>query len=469
VLELAPITTWEITRAVEAFRFLSQAKQIGKIVLTLPRPLDPDGTVLITGGTGVLGAVLARHLVTTHGARHLVLTSRRGLAADGATELRDELTELGADVAIAACDTADRDALAKLLADLERPLTGVVHAAGVLADAIIESLTPQHLDTVLRPKVDAALNLHELTKDMDLAMFVLFSSAAGIMGTPGQANYAAANAAVDALAQYRRARGLPATALAWGLWEQASGMTGHLDETDLARLRRAGTVPLSTEEGMALFDTATGLDRAVVVPMKLEVGALQGQNVPPILRSLVRVKRTAQSADPAQASALRHRLASMSAAEQDRTLLELVNTNVAAVLGHSSTDAVTRNRAFTELGFDSLTAVELRNRLNAATGLRLPATLVFDYPTPGTLAKLLGSELVQDAVDPVDSLLGELDRVAAAALAAADGSARDQVVARLRTLLASVTDDQSGEDVQAQLESSTDDELFDFIEKNLGV
>jgi acyl transferase domain-containing protein/NADPH:quinone reductase-like Zn-dependent oxidoreductase/acyl carrier protein len=469
VLELAPITTWEITRAVEAFRFLSQAKQIGKIVLTLPRPLDPDGTVLITGGTGVLGAALARHLVTTHGVRHLVLTSRRGLTAEGATGLRDELAELGATVTIAACDTADRDALAKLLADLERPLTGVVHAAGVLDDAIIESLTPQHLDTVLRPKVDAALNLHELTKDMDLAMFVLFSSAAGIMGTPGQANYAAANAAVDALAQYRRARGLPATALAWGLWEQASGMTGHLDETDLARLRRAGTVPLSTEEGMALFDTATGLDRAVVVPMKLEIAALQGQNVPPILRSLVRVKRTAQSADPAQASALRHRLASMSAAEQDRTLLELVNTNVAAVLGHSSTDAITRNRAFTELGFDSLTAVELRNRLNAATGLRLPATLVFDYPTPGTLAKLLGSELVQDAVDPVDSLLGELDRVAAAALAAADGSARDQVVARLRTLLASVTDDQSGEDVQAQLESSTDDELFDFIEKNLGV
>jgi acyl carrier protein len=221
---------------------------------------------------------------------------------------------------------------------------------------------------------------------------------------------------------------------------------------------------------MALFDAATRLDRAVVVPMKLEVGALQNTAVPPILRNLVRVRRTAQSADPAQASALRHRLAGMSAAEQDRTLLELVNTNVAAVLGHSGTDGITRNRAFTELGFDSLTAVELRNRLNAATGLRLPATLVFDYPTPGTLAKLLGSELVEEAVDAVDALLGELDRVAAAALdAASDDAARGQVVARLRALLAGVSDDRGDEDVQAQLESSTDDELFDFIEKNLGV
>ncbi|TDV56121.1 type I polyketide synthase [Actinophytocola oryzae] len=477
VLELAPITDWQLTRAIDAFRFLSQAKQVGKIVLNLPRPLDPDGTVLITGGTGALGAALARHLVTTHGTRHLVLTSRRGLAADGAAELRDELVELGAEVTVAACDTADRDAVAALLAGLETPLTGVVHAAGVLDDATIEGLTPKHLDTVLRPKLDAALNLHELTRDMDLAMFVLFSSAAGIIGAPGQANYAAANAAVDALAQHRRAAGLPATALAWGLWEQASGMTGHLDDADLARLRRAGTLPLSTEEGMALFDTATGLDRAVVVPMKMDVGALQaeGRPLPPLLQGLVRVRRTAQSADPAQASALRARLAGMSAAEQDRTLLELVNANVAAVLGHTGTDAITRHRAFTELGFDSLTAVELRNRLNAATGLRLTATLVFDYPTPGALAKQLGSELVEDGAEAgqsrVDALLGELDRVATAALAAAvDGQAHGLVVARLRSLLAGATDDNEdgAQDVQAKLASSTDDELFDFIE-NLGV
>ncbi|HEU5473874.1 MAG TPA: KR domain-containing protein, partial [Actinophytocola sp.] len=383
------------------------------------------------------------------------------------------LTALGARVTIAACDAADRSALGQLLAGLPVGLTGVVHAAGVLDDATVESLTTRQLDTVWAPKVDAAINLHELTKDMELAMFVLFSSAAGIMGSPGQANYAAANAALDALAQHRRANGLPATALAWGLWAQASGMTGHLDEANLARLRRAGTAPLSAEEGMTLFDTATPLDRALVVPMKLDVAALQAQAggtaVPPILRDLVRVRRTA--ATVAQVSELRQRLAGLPATERDRTLLDLVNTNVAAVLGHTGTEAITRNRAFTDLGFDSLTAVELRNRVNAATGLRLPPTLVFDYPTPGILAKHLGSELVQDGADGADALLAELDRVATAVLElAADDEVRGRIAARLRALLddavAAPADDG---DVVARLESSTNDELFDFIDKNLGL
>ena len=395
-LSLPPITTWEITRATEAFRFLGQARQIGKVVLTMPRPLDPAGTVLITGGTGVLGGVLARHLVTDHDVRHLVLTSRRGLTADGATELRDELVALGATVDVVACDAADREALANLLSGLARPLTGVVHAAGVLADATVESLTPQDLDTVLRPKVDAALNLHELTQDADLAMFVLFSSATGVLGNPGQANYAAANAAIDALAQHRHAHGLPATALAWGMWEQATGLTAHLDQTDRARMSRGGVVPMSTEDGLALFDTAVRVDHGYLVPAKLDISALQhlGRTTPlsPVLRGLVRTRRAA--ATSGQASGLRHRLAGMAPADQDRTVQELVNTNVAIVLGHTSPDAIAPHRAFTELGFDSLTAVELRNHLNTATGLRLPATLVFDYPTPGALAKHLRDELV---------------------------------------------------------------------------
>ncbi|HEV2783517.1 MAG TPA: SDR family NAD(P)-dependent oxidoreductase, partial [Actinophytocola sp.] len=395
---LPPITTWEITRAVEAFRYLSQAKQIGKIVLTMPRPLDPDGAVLITGGTGVLGGNLARHLVEVHGVRHLVLTSRRGPNADGAAELRDELTELGATVTIAACDAADRHALAELIDSLDHPLTGVVHAAGVLDDATVESLTPQQVERVLRPKLDAAVNLHELTRGLDLAMFVLFSSVAGILGTAGQGNYAAANAALDALAQHRRAHGLPATALAWGMWAQATGMTAHLDDADRVRLSRSGVQPLSTAEGMALFDAATMVDSGVLAPIKLDLAALQerarGAPLPAVLQGLVRVRRTAQSADADQAAALRDRLAALSTSDREQLVLDLVGAQVAAVLGHATPRTVTADRAFTDLGFDSLTAVELRNRLNAATGLRLPATLVFDYPTPGVLARHLRASLV---------------------------------------------------------------------------
>ncbi|HEU5469701.1 MAG TPA: SDR family NAD(P)-dependent oxidoreductase [Actinophytocola sp.] len=469
---LSPITSWQITRSVEAFRCLSQARQVGKIVLTIPRPLDPAGAVLVTGGTGALGALLARHLVTEHGIRQLVLTSRRGPAADGAEQLRDELTALGAQVTIAACDAADRAALAALLDGLPVPLTGVVHAAGVIDDATVESLTARHLDAVLGPKVDAAINLHELTQGMDLAMFVMFSSAAGILGSAGQANYAAANATLDALAQHRRARGLPATALAWGLWAQASGMTGHLDEADLARMSRGGIQPLSTVEGMALFDTATRLDRASVVPVKLDVAALQAQArssaVPAMLHGLVRTRRTAATA--VQVSALRQRLAGMPPADQDRTLLELVNTSVAAVLGHSGTGAITPHRALTDLGFDSLTAVELRNRLNTATGLRLAATLVFDYPTPRALTDHLASELLEDQATSV-SVTEEIARLESI-LASTEASEADQadITVRLRRLLASWDDRIRGgqEATDDDLRSATADDIFDLLDDELG-
>ncbi|WP_171055593.1 type I polyketide synthase, partial [Nonomuraea sp. KC401] len=362
---------------------------------------DPDGTVLITGGTGTLGGIVARHLVSEHGIRHLLLISRRGPAAEGAAELMSELTALGADVTVTSCDAADRQALADVLAGVpaEHPLTGVVHTAGALDDGVLSALTPERIDTVLRAKADAVLNLHELTEDLPLTAFVLFSSAAGVFGGPGQGNYAAANAFVDALAERRRRLGLPALSLAWGLWEQDSGLTGRLSETDRARLARTGVAPLTTADGLALLDAACAADRAALVPIRLEFAALrmaaQFGALPTILQELVPTsKRRVVGNDPAAASELRERLARMPESEHARVLLDLVLGQVATVLGYRDPSAVEQDRPFNEAGFDSLTAVEFRNRMNAATGLRLPATLVFDYPTPAGLVEYLRTRLL---------------------------------------------------------------------------
>ncbi|OLZ74769.1 hypothetical protein AV521_04065 [Streptomyces sp. IMTB 2501] len=354
------------------------------------------GTVLLTGATGALGGILARHLVAERNVRHLLLLSRSG-ATDG---LVTELTELGAEVTSVACDVADRAALTAVLdaVPADRPLTAVIHAAGVLADGVLGSLTAERIDTVFRPKVDAAWNLHELTADLDLSAFVLFSSSAATLGSPGQANYAAANAYLDALAAHRRALGLPAHSLAWGLWAQAGGMTGTLDETDLTRIARGGVAPLETAEGVALFDAAVRGDDPAVLPVKLDMASLraQGEGLAPLFRALVPVRRagaaTGQSATGG-ADALRERLAGLLEGEREPFLTELVQNHVATILGYRSAQDVGRTLAFKELGFDSLAAVELRNRLTAATGLRLPATLVFDHPTPTELAGYLFGEL----------------------------------------------------------------------------
>ncbi|MGW5450283.1 type I polyketide synthase, partial [Streptomyces asiaticus] len=361
---------------------------------------DAEGTVLITGASGTLGALFARHLVAESGVRQLLLVSRRGNEAPGATELTAELTELGASVGWAACDVADRDALAEALAGIpaEHPLTAVVHTAGVLDDGVIGSLTPERLERVLRPKVDAAWNLHELTRDLDLTAFVLFSSAAGVFGNAGQGNYAAANAYLDALAQHRVAQGLPATSLAWGLWADSSAMTGELDDADVSRMSRGGVVALSATEGLELFDVAGRLGEAVLVPISLDMAALQAQAgsgaLAPLFRGLVRVPSRRAAEGAAASGALARRLAGLDEAEQLDALLELVRTNVAAVLGYAGPETVEPDRSFRELGFDSLTAVELRNALGAVSELRLPATLVFDYPTPAVLAEFLRAEVV---------------------------------------------------------------------------
>ncbi|WP_418952511.1 SDR family NAD(P)-dependent oxidoreductase [Streptomyces albireticuli] len=468
---------------------------------------NPDGTVLVTGGTGTLGALLARHLVTERGVRHLVLTGRRGLTAPGAVALRDELTGLGAHVTVAACDAADRDALAALLASVPaaHPLTAVVHAAGVLDDGVVAAMTAGQVDRVLRPKADAAWNLHEATKDLGLSAFVLFSSAAGVFGNPGQANYAAANAFLDALAQWRRAAGLPATSLAWGLWEETSDMTGGLGGGDVSRLSRGGVEAMGSDEGLALFDTAVARDEAVLVPIRVDLAALREQardgGLPPVLRGLVRTparrgSRSGAGGGSAAARAFRERVQAAPQEERTALLLDLVTGQVAAVLGHASADAVDAERAFRETGFDSLTALELRNRLNAATGLRLPATLVFDHPTPVAIVEYLGSELsgagsqeaaVQSAIAEIDRLEAALTAVAAradeavgtdsAASAVGEGSgatARERIAIRLADVLARLTAAPGGgtdtaaeteqETMRDKIDSASDDEIFDLLD-----
>ncbi|MEU1807318.1 type I polyketide synthase, partial [Streptomyces sp. NPDC019937] len=341
------------------------------------RVWDGPGSVLVTGGTGGLGAVVARHLVNERGVRDLLLVSRRGMASPGADDLVAELAGLGARVEVVACDVADRDVLAGVLAG--REISAVVHAAGVLDDGLIGALSPGRVDAVLRPKVDAAWYLHELTRDMDLSAFVVFSSAAGTLGSAGQGSYAAGNAFLDALVRYRRDRGLPGVSLAWGPWDQSDGMVGELSAADRERMHRLGFPPLSVEQGVALFDAAVGAGEPVVLPVRLDLSALRARGeVPPLLRGLIRTRRTAGRIASTE---LMQRLAGLGEVEQREALLDLVRNRIALVLGYEGAAGVDAARTFRDLGFDSLMAVELRNGLSAATGLRLPATLVFDYPT----------------------------------------------------------------------------------------
>ena len=401
-----PVTAWDVRRAPEAFSRMREGRHVGKLVLTLPRRLDPAGTVLITGGSGTLAGLLARHLVTAHGVRHLILAGRRRPITPEAKRLRAELTELGAaEVTLATCDVADRAQLTRLLARIrpEHPLTAVVHAAGVLDDGVIEAMTPQRVDTVLRPKAEGAVLLDELTRHHDLAAFVLFSGGAGVFGSAGQSNYAAANTFLDALATRRAAAGLPATSLAWGMWAERSRMTAGLDEADLERVSRAGLAPLSTEAALALFDAALTRPEPVLVPVRLDAASLRAQaragRLPALLRGLARDpglrRRPAQAARAPESFPAR--LAELPEAERPGALLDLVRAETAAVLGHADARDVAPDRPFQDIGFDSLTSIELRNRLNAATGVRLPSTLVFVHPTPRELAEHLAAELPRTA------------------------------------------------------------------------
>jgi acyl transferase domain-containing protein/NADPH:quinone reductase-like Zn-dependent oxidoreductase/acyl carrier protein len=409
-----PTASWDIRRAPDAFRHFSQACHVGKNVLAVgAASFEGVGTVLVTGGTGELGGLVARHLVAGCGVRSLVLVSRGGLDAPGAVELQRELEGLGARVRIEACDVSSREQLERVLALVPRDLPlGVVHAAGVLDDGVVESLTGERLDRVLAPKVDGAWHLHELTEHLDVRAFVLFSSVGATLGSPGQGNYAAANAFLDALAAYRVSRGLAGSSLAWGFWAPASTMTRHLDEGDLARIARHGVVAMSSQRGLELFDAAFAAGRALTFPVQLDMEALRAQAragaLPPTLRELVRTPT--RRSHGAETGLLRERLAGAGESQREGLILEFLCAETAAVLGYPSPEHVAPERAFKELGFDSLAAVELRNRLNAATGLRLPGTLVFDHPTPALLARQLCVELLSDgrgavATDPAEAAI----------------------------------------------------------------
>ncbi|MFC9955681.1 SDR family NAD(P)-dependent oxidoreductase, partial [Streptomyces prasinus] len=352
--------------------------------------------VLITGGTGELGRQLATHLVREHGVRHLTLTSRRGTHAPGTDDLLTTLTAAGADsVDIQACDITDHQQTATLINGLGRPLTGVFHLAGTLDDGLITTQTPQRLRKVLAPKIDGALHLHTLTTGHDLAAFVLFSSAAGILGGAGQSTYAAANTFLDALAEHRRAQGQVATSLSWGLWQQAGiGMTAHLGDAELARMRRQGVTALTTEQALHLLDTTLTGPHPHTVPVRLDLGAVRREaersdDVPALFRGLVRARQRRAGAAAAAPGALRDRLLALPEEERHASVLEVVRREVAVVLGIADAASVGAKQVLKDLGIDSVMAVELRRRLSAATGVSLPATLAFDYPTPTAIAGLL--------------------------------------------------------------------------------
>ncbi|HET8932534.1 MAG TPA: SDR family NAD(P)-dependent oxidoreductase, partial [Polyangiales bacterium] len=414
-LEPLPLSVYDLRQARQAFRHMAQGRHIGKLVLQLPRPLRAEGSVLITGGTGELGSELARHLVTTYGVKHLVLTSRRGASAPGADEQVQTLEGLGAhSVRLCACDVGEREQVAALLADIPE-LTAVFHLSAALEDGLVETQTPERLRQVFHAKLGGALHLDELTRGRELDAFVLFSSAAGTLGNAGQSTYAAANAGLDALAHQRRKLGLPGASLAWGLWQPTgNGLTAKLGRAELARFARQGVRALLAHEGMQLMDAALARPEAYFVPFGLELTQLQQMaehlsEMPPIMRALLKpsARRATGGRD---ASALRKKLSALPEAERLGTLVEQVQGDVADVLGLAGPSAVDPDKELAKLGLDSLMAVELRNRLAAKAATTLPATLAFDYPTPRAIARLLLKQAFGELGSPTRArVAGKLD------------------------------------------------------------
>ncbi len=435
-----------------------------------PAPLDSQGTVLITDGAGGLGALLARHLVLDRGARRVLLVSPSGPEADGARELEAQLQELGCDVRIAACDVSQKAQLEELLASIpaEHPLSMVVHTAAVLDNGVIESLDGERLFRAMAPKVDAAINLSELAGQAEL---ILFSSAAAAVGSPGQGNYAAANSFLDALACSRRAHGLPGMSLAWGGWDWAGNISGELSAADRARFERQWILPLADEQALELFNVARGIGDPVLLPMRLNTAALSIQAkagaLPAVWRGLIR-SSTRRTSD-AQGT-LARRLAESPESEWNAIVAELVRGHVAGVLGHASPEAVDLRRPFKEAGFDSLAAVELRNRLSQASGLKLPSTLVFDHPTPAAVAEFLRSKVADNGAGRpvIDEEIDNLEKLLVSAVG--DSGERARISGRLRSLLAKLADDGQASDDTVTVEmiqSASADELVELLQMDL--
>ncbi|MFF7756318.1 SDR family NAD(P)-dependent oxidoreductase [Streptomyces sp. NPDC007971] len=439
--------------------------------------------MLVTGASGALGGLVARHLAGSGRVERLVLVSRRGPSTFGMATLVAELASGGTSVQVVACDAADRDQLAGVLRGVPS-LSGVVHAAGVLDDGVVGSLTAERLEAVMRPKVDAAWHLHELTRHLDLDTFVLFSSIAGVWGNPGQANYAAGNTFLDALAAHRRQQGLPAVSLAWGPWEK--GMAGELTEGDRQRMSRQGMLPLSDADGLALFDAATARTEPLLVAARLDLAAIRGsREIQPLLSVLaggVRpsgpARRTVGETTADGQNVLAERLAGVSPVERQEALREMIAAQAALVLGMSGPDSIDAERSFRDVGFDSLTAVELRNRLNNVTGQRLSATAVFDYPTPTALADFLADEMFGSVDEEATALAAYsgLDKFEASLTEImGDDAARARVTARLKDILSVLSDaggsgEADGDDsVADRIQSASDDDMFDFIDNQLGI
>ncbi|WP_199551432.1 type I polyketide synthase [Streptomyces sp. N35] len=440
-----------------------------------------SGTVLITGGTGGLGALLARHLVAKHGVRRLLLTGRRGANAPGAAALRSELTEAGAHVDFAACDVTSRESVADLLAAVstDHPLSAVVHCAGVLDDGVLMALTQERVDAVLAPKVRGAWHLHELTRDLDLSAFVLFSSVASVLGLAGQANYAAANAFLNGLAQARRAEGLAGQALCWGFWAERSEMSAGLGDKDLERLLRQGVSPMASQEGLALFDAALASAEPELVPVRLNLSSL-GELSSPLLRTLAGAvaDTSAASQRPSGDGGLAEQLKSLDTSQAEAVLLGAVRTQTALVLGHADAARISPGESFKKLGIDSLTALELRKGLSAVTGLKLPATLAYDHPTPAAIAQFLsaaiGPQTAPQPVSPLAHLAKEIEGLGGRLEEAFRSLDRDEqatvstLLGELQGRVRSLTGAGAPEGVADQISSASAGDLLALLDKELG-